>query len=70
MNPLKASWKTSAAAIVAALALLMGELSKDLDDDSETKSNWPSVIAEAAGFLWLGFAARDNNVSSEKAGAT
>lgn len=62
------SWKTTAAGVVAFLALVFGEVQKELDDDPETNANW-NVIVEAGALLWMGLSGRDNNVSSEQVGA-
>lgn len=68
MDLLKASWKTTVSGIIVFLSLFFGEIKKEFDSDDKTHANW-NVIVEAAGLLWMGLAARDNNVSSEEAGA-
>lgn len=63
-----ASWKTSAAgiaAIVAALATAVGAL---FDADPTTLPDWGAVAAAIIAGIGL-IAARDNDVTSEKAGA-
>jgi len=62
------SWKTTAAgiaAIVAALATAVGAL---FDADPTTLPDWGAVAAAIIAGIGL-IAARDNDVTSEKAGA-
>lgn len=62
------SWKTTAAgiaAIVAALATAVGAL---FDADPTTLPDWGAVAAAILAGIGL-IAARDNDVTSEKAGA-
>lgn len=62
------SLKTTIAGIIAALIPVLAALSAFLDDDPATIPNWTaafSAVGVAFGFLF----ARDNNVSSEEAGA-
>lgn len=62
------SWKTTAAgiaAIVAALATAVGAL---FDADPTTLPDWGAVAAAILAGVGL-IAARDNDVTSEKAGA-
>lgn len=62
------SWKTSTAgiaAIVAALATAVGAL---FDADPNTLPDWGAVAAAVLAGIGL-IAARDNNVTSEQAGA-
>jgi len=63
----KGSWRTTAAAIVLALAAVFSAGGAMLDDDPSTNPNWSMVMAEVAAAGGL-FAARDNKVSSEEAG--
>lgn len=63
-----ASWKTTTAgiaAIVAALATAVGAL---FDADPTTLPDWGAVAAAVLAGIGL-IAARDNNVTSEQAGA-
>lgn len=63
-----ASWKTTTAgvaAIVVALATAVGAL---FDADPTTLPDWGAVAAAVMAGIGL-IAARDNNVTSEKAGA-
>lgn len=63
-----ASWKTTTAgiaAIVAALATAVGAL---FDADPTTLPDWGAVAAAILAGIGL-IAARDNDVTSEKAGA-
>ena len=69
MNILKASWKTTVGGVVVFLSLLFGEIEKAFDDDPKTAINF-NVIVEAAGLLFVALSARDNDVTSEKAGAS
>lgn len=62
------SWKTTAGGIVFAVSLISGEVYKLLDDDPKTEPSIAVIIA-AIGALGLGVNARDNNVTSEQAGA-
>ena len=62
------SWKTTVAGILAALSLLIGEASKAFDDDPRTQPSVELILTGIAA-LGIGVFARDNNVSSEKAGA-
>ena len=62
------SWKTTAAGIVAALSIILHQANCYLDTDPKTVFDLTQVIA-AFGMLWMGIAARDNNVTSEKAKA-
>lgn len=65
---MKKSWKTTAAGICGAVALIGGELRDLLDNDPATAFEISVVIAAItmlAGF----FSARDNDVTSEEAGA-
>jgi len=62
------SWKTSLGGVLAGLSLLLGQASTVFDSDPNTNPSFTEVVA-AFGMLGLGLAARDNNVSSESAGA-
>jgi len=62
------SWKTTVAAIVAALALIIPQVQAFIDDDPETKPDITIILA-ALGIGFGGTSARDNGVSSEAAGA-
>lgn len=63
-----ASWKTTAGGVVLFLSILFGELQHGFDDKEETQVNWNNIVA-AIGALWLGYSARDNNITSKRAGA-
>ncbi len=64
------SWKTTAAGVVAAIGILITLIANPLlDSDPATLPSWWSGIAAAAGALGIGWFARDNNVTSEEAGA-
>lgn len=64
----KASWKTTAAGIIAAFSILLHQGESLVDDDPKTVFDVTQVFA-AFGMLWMGFSARDNNVTSEQAKA-
>ncbi len=61
------SWKTTVAGILAALSLLIGEANKAFDDDPKTQPSVELILTGIAA-LGIGVFARDNSVSSEKAG--
>lgn len=65
---MKGSWKTTAAGIASGIAIIATQVSYLLDADPETVFSLEAVFA-ALGVIGIGFFARDNNVSSEKAGA-
>lgn len=62
------SWKTSAAGIGAILVAVGSALSAMFDADPATIPDWGAVVAAVIAGIGL-LAARDNNVSSEAAGA-
>lgn len=62
------SWRTTLAGWVAGLAILFGQAGAVLDDDPETQLSVELIMAAVA-LIGGGTLARDNNVSSEKAGA-
>jgi hypothetical protein len=68
MGILGASWRTKLGAIVSAIAILSGQASTVLDDKPETNPDI-TVILGTLGTLYALLQARDNVVSSEKAGA-
>lgn len=62
------SWKTTTAGLIAAIVPMLTQIQYWLDDDPLTSPDWKIVtagIAIGAGF----FFARDNSITSEKAGA-
>lgn len=61
------SWKTTAAGMLGAVSILLAQASYFLDGKPETVVDL-TAITTAAGLIWLGISARDNNVSSERAG--
>ena len=65
---LGSSPKTTLAGVFAFVSTLALALSYQYDTDPNTIPNWESVFA-GFGVMFVGLAARDNNVSSEKAGA-
>jgi hypothetical protein len=68
MTEFTPSWRTTVAGIGAILVAVGGALSATFDNDPLTVADWTAVVASViAGFGLL--AARDNKVSSEKAGA-
>lgn len=62
------SWKTSAAGIGAILVAVGSALTSMFDADPATIPDWGAVVAAVIAGIGL-LAARDNNVSSEAAGA-
>lgn len=62
------SWKTSAAGIGAILVAVGSALTAMFDADPATIPDWGAVVAAVIAGIGL-LAARDNNVSSEDAGA-
>ncbi len=58
------SWKTTIGAVLVAL----GAIGAILTGDQSIQEAWPLVSA-ALGAVGIGWFARDNNVSSEEAGA-
>lgn len=65
---MKKSWKTTLAGWAAAVGLGLTEVAKYFDADAATVPQWGLVIAAFA--TLIGFSmARDNDVSSESAGA-
>jgi len=65
---MKGSWKTTTAGIVAGLAVILTQVAYLLDADPETVFSLEAVFA-ALGVMGIGWFARDNNVTSEQAGA-
>ena len=65
---MKSSWKTTAAGVAAILAAVAAAARAILDGDPETLVNWEATAAAVMAGLGL-IKARDNDVSSEKAGA-
>lgn len=62
------SWKTTAAGIAAIVAALATAVAALFDADPTTLPDWGAVAAAILAGIGL-IAARDNNVTSEKAGA-
>ena len=62
------SWKTTLTGICAILVALAGAATLLLDGDAATNPNWTAVIAAVVAGVGL-ISARDNNKSSEDAGA-
>lgn len=65
---MKGSWKTTAAGIVSGIAIILTQVSYLLDANPDTVFSIEACFA-ALGVIGIGFFARDNNVTSEKAGA-
>ena len=65
---MKKSWKTTAAGVAAVIAAVAAAARAILDGDPETLVNWEATIGAAMAGVGL-ITARDNDVSSEKAGA-
>jgi hypothetical protein len=62
------SKETTLAGVFAFATLLFGALSAQFDSNPETVANWNAVVAGGGVLIGL-WRARDNNTSSEKAGA-
>jgi len=62
------SWKTTAAGVFVALAAVLTQASAALDGNPETIADWSAVLVAVSAAVGL-FMARDNDVSSEDAGA-
>jgi len=62
------SWKTTLAGVGAIMMAVGAALSAHFDSDATTVANWGAVMAAVIAGIGL-IAARDNNVSSEQAGA-
>jgi hypothetical protein len=62
------SWKTSLAGIAAVGVVLFAALEMQFDNDPLTVPNWGAVVGAMIAGVGLLFA-RDNDVSSESAGA-
>lgn len=62
------SYRTTLAGIAAILTAVGGVLTAMTDNDPNTNPDWPAVIASVVAGAGL-IAARDNKVTSEKAGA-
>lgn len=62
------SWRTTVAGIGAILVAIGGALAATFDNDPATIADWTAVVAACIAGFGLIFA-RDNKVSSEKAGA-
>jgi hypothetical protein len=65
----KTSWKTTAAGVGAILVAIGGALAATFDTDPATVADWGAVVAAFMAGIGLLFA-RDNNVTSEQAGAS
>jgi len=64
----QASWKTTVAGIAAIVTALASAVGALFDSDPTTLPDWGAVAAAVMAGIGL-IAARDNDVSSEKAGA-
>lgn len=62
------SWRTTTAGLTAILIALLGALATLVDSNPATNPDWPTVIAACMAGVGL-IKARDNEVSSESAGA-
>lgn len=62
------SWRTTILGVLAGLAILITQATALLDDDPDTVFNLDAALAALA-TMGIGVVARDNAVSSEKAGA-
>ena len=62
------SWKTTVTGVCSILVVVATALKALFDNDPATNPDWSAVIAGVTAGLGL-IAARDNNVTSEQAGA-
>ena len=62
------SWKRTVLGIIGAITIIISQVSAVIDDDPKTSFDLETALGALA-LLGIGIAARDNNVSSEKAGA-
>lgn len=62
------SWKTTAAGFLSGLGILCHQAVALLDDNAATVVSFEAVML-ALGLMGVGMFARDNNVTSEQAGA-
>jgi len=62
------SWRTTMLGIVTGVGLLAAQVKAFLDNDPSTVADMTAILAALA-VMGFGWAARDNSVSSEKAGA-
>lgn len=65
---MKKSWKTTTAAVCGIIGILAQAAAAALDTNPATDPQWGIVIPSCIGML-TGLFARDNDVSSEQAGA-
>lgn len=63
------SWRTTAAALVMALSAVFTAVGAFLDEDPNTTPNWDLMMTQV-GAAYGFYVARDNKVTSEKAGAS
>lgn len=68
MNLKPKSWKTTTGGVAAIIIAISGAVQLLTDGDALTNPDWNSVVAAVVAGVAL-IAARDNNVTSEKAGA-
>lgn len=65
---MKRSWKTTSGGVAAIVVAIGGAVQLLTDNDALTQPDWNSVVAAICAGSALIFA-RDNSVTSEKAGA-
>lgn len=63
------SWQTTAVGLLSAVIIFLTQAIAFLDGDPETVVS-PEALVAALGVAGIGWFARDNNKTSEKAGAT
>lgn len=68
MNSITKSWRTASVGILLFIQAFVAALVQSFDGDAATQADWNLVVT--AGIAAIGFlTARDNQVTSEEAGA-
>lgn len=65
---MKTSWKTTLFGVLTGVGMIVSQALTLLDNDPNTNPQWALVVA-GIGAIIHGSVSRDNNVTSEKAGA-
>ena len=64
---MKKSWRTTFSGFISGSIMLLGQVQALIDSDPTTNPDY-SIIAAAIGMILLGLNARDEHVTSKKAG--